>query len=177
MRIILLIAFISILDNSNAQIASKEFTPSEKQNLQTLLKLAEHFKKNKTVEISFHETEIYSSEETFYDKVINDFFEKEKMMKAFEKDTSVLAVSGKMDLIRHILNGCDKFLDETPSDSIFVEPFRYSLKTSKTDDSEDALLILIYDNNEMSKVLKFDFDKSTHKLIGLALVGRPRTFN
>ncbi len=45
--------------------------------------------------IAPHEMEKYSNQEAFYDTVINRFFDKEKMLKSFEKDTMVFAVAGK----------------------------------------------------------------------------------
>ena len=67
-----------------------------------MVDLADYLKKGKTPAISLHESESYSKEEAFYDTVINTFFEKEKMLKAFEKDTSVFGVKGKLDIICHI---------------------------------------------------------------------------
>ena len=142
----------------------------EKKYLQTLVALSDYLRKEKTATISLHETEYYSKEETFYDTVITIFFEKEKMLKNFEKDTSVFAVKGKLDMVRHILNECDKNLDITPADSILVEPQQHLANTSSNADTiNDSLSVFILKDNKKVYMLTFYFDERTNRILGISM--------
>ena len=109
--------------NTFGQVPSKALNTQEKEFFQTLTTLTEYLKNHKTVPLRFHESLSYPEEESFYDEVINKYFEKHKTVTLFEKDTLKFAVEGKLDMIRHILNAADYFIDILPSDSIFVRKF------------------------------------------------------
>ena len=64
------------------------------------------------------------------------------MLENFGADTMVFAVSGKLDIIRHVLNSCDYYLDVVPADSIFIEPDRLSVgKPLDKNDDEYGMLM------------------------------------
>ncbi len=158
-----------------AQVPKNNFTPKEKLYLQTLQQAANYLKSKPTKYFDFHQTETYSNAEEFYDTVITKFFNKEKMLKNFEQKTEVFAVEGKVDIVRHILNGCDYNLDFVPADSIFVTPFRYKI-TDTLRTAEDSMLLdaleIYYDvdGKKISTLLCW-FDKDTNKFLGLSPSG------
>jgi hypothetical protein len=97
------------------------------------------------------------------------------MLKNFEKKTEVFAVEGKVDIVRHILNGCDYNLDFVPADSIFVTPFRYKI-TDTLRNAEDSMLLdalEIFFNVDGKKItaLLCWFDKDTNKFLALSPSG------
>jgi hypothetical protein len=158
-----------------AQVPVNNFTPKEKLYLQILIQAADYLKSKPTKYFDFHPTETYSKDEAFYDTVISKFFNKEKMLKNFEQKTEVFALEGKVDIIRHILNGCDYNLDFVAADSIFVTPFRYkitdTLKTAEDSMLLDALEIFFtVDGKKMSTLICW-FDKDTNKLLALSPSG------
>ena len=155
-----------------AQVPVNNFTPKEKLYLLTLNQAIQYLKSKPTKYFAFHQTETYSKEEAFYDTVISKFFNKEKMLKNFEQKTEVFAPEGKLDIVRHILNGCDYYLDFMPEDSIYITPYRYQI-TDTLRDAEDSTLLdvlEIYFNVEGKKipVLSCWFDVSTNKLLALS---------
>ena len=151
------------------------FTPKEKLYLQTLQQAAAYLKSKPTKYFAFHQTETYTSDEAFYDTVISMFFNREKMLKNFEKKTEVFAVEAKVDIVRHLLNGCDYTLDFVPKDSIFVTPFHYkitdSLRTAEDSTLLDALDIFFNVDGKKMSVLLCWFDKDTNKLLALSPSG------
>lgn len=103
------------------------------------------------------------------------FFMKEKMLKSFEKDTSHFAVEGKFDIIRHMLNGCDYFLDIVPLDSILIEPCRHSIKNSldKNNKGDNIFLnsfsIFFKVGRKKIRMLVCIFDEQANKLLSFSL--------
>lgn len=158
-----------------SQVQVNNFTPKEKLYLKTLIQTADYLKSKPTKYFNFHQTETYSKDEAFYDTVISKFFNREKMLKNFEKKTEVFAVEGKVDIVRHILNGCDYNLDFVPVDSIFVTPFRYTI-TDTLRNGEDSMLLdalEIFFNVDGKKItaLLCWFDKDTNKFLALSPSG------
>lgn len=158
-----------------AQIPVNNFTPKEKLYLQTLKEGINYLKSKPTKYFAFHQTETYTTDEAFYDTVIAKFFNKEKMLKNFTQKTEVFAVEGKMDIMRHLLNGCDYYLDFVPTDSIYVTPARYHI-TDTLINSQDSMLLdalEIYFNVDGKKIstLLCWFDVNTNKLLALSPAG------
>ena len=158
-----------------SQVPVNDFTAKEKQYLQTLQKAATYLKSKPTKYFAFHQTETYSTEEAFYDTVIAKFFNKEKMLKNFTAKTEVFAVEGKVDLIRHLLNGCDYYLDFVPTDSIYVTPGRYHISGTLKNSDDSMLLNTLeihfnIDGKKISSLLCW-FDVDTNKLLALSPSG------
>ncbi len=157
------------------QVPVNNFTPKEKLYLQILQRAAAYLKSKPKKYFDFHQTQTYSNDEAFYDTVISIFFNKEKVLKNFEKNTDVFAVEGKVDIVRHTLNGCDYYLDFVPPDSIFIRPARYNV-TDTLRDAEDSMLLdaleifFTVDGKKMSMLLCW-FDKDTNKFLGLSPSG------
>jgi hypothetical protein len=158
-----LIAFTCI-----CQVSNSELNMEGKKFLQTITIVAEYLKNHKTIPVAFHESSDYTKEESFYDEVINKHFEKNKTRLLLMEDTSVFSVEGKMDMIRHILNGVDYFLDIIPSDSIFVRPFN----SEKLPNTLEVYLIV---NAKKFPILLCHFDASSTLLTGLSAGASPRT--
>jgi hypothetical protein len=123
MKIIIFLLFNFLTLTATCQISVSDLNNQDKKFFQTITAVSEYLKNHKTIPLAFHESETYSNQEAFYDTVITKFFSKEKMLKIFENDTSHLAVAGKVDWLRHILNETDYYLDIIPSDSIFVRHY------------------------------------------------------
>jgi hypothetical protein len=170
---IIIILFISF--PSFAQIPVNNFTPKEKLYLQTLQQAVAYLKSKPTKYFDFHQTETYSNDEAFYDTVISKFFNKEKMLRNFEKNIDVFAVEGKMDIVRHILNGCDYYLDFVPTDSIYLTAQRNIIKgLTFAEDSltlSNSLEISFKVDGKWIRVLGVTFDEETNKLFGLSIIG------
>ena len=77
------------------------------------------------------------------------------------QDTSVIALEGKIDLMRHVLNETDYFLDIIPSDSIFVRHFN-------SDEIPNTLEIYLIINDKEVPMLLCSFDPSTSLLVSLS---------
>ena len=158
-----------------SQVPVYNFTPKEKLYMQTLQGAVIYLKNNTTKYFDFHQTETYSNDEAFYDTVITRFFNKEKMLKNFEKNTDVFAVEGKVDIVRHVLNGCDYYLDFIPADSIFIRPMRYKIKnvSAKEDSIEmsNALEIFFKVEGKEITMMGCAFDNETGKFLNLILMG------
>jgi len=150
------------------QISFSEMNIQEKKFLCTIVDAAKYFKAHKTIPLTFHESTAYSKEESFYDEVINKYFEKNKTRELLMKDTSVFGFEGKMDMARHILNAADYFLDILPSDSIFVRPYN-------SKELQNVLEVYLIVNKKDFPVLLCHFDPSTNLLIGLSAGASPRT--
>lgn len=158
-----------------AQVPVNNFTPKEKLYFQTLQQAVAYLKNKPTKYFAFHQTETYSNDEAFYDTVITMFFNKEKMLKNFETNVDVFAVEGKVDIVRHILNGCDYNLDFIPTDSIVVTPARYHVTDTLRDANDSSLLdaLEIYfapDGKKITSLLCW-FDSETNKLLALSPSG------
>lgn len=151
-----------------SQISAVELNAEDKGFSQTITAISNYLKAQKTVPLAFHESEAYSIEEAFYDTVIAKFFSKEKMLKIFEKDTSHLAVAGKVDWMRHILNEVDYYLDIIPSDSIFVR--HYNSK-----DLLNTLEVYLIINKKDVRLFLFHFDSSNALLVSLSVGAIPET--
>jgi hypothetical protein len=119
-----------------------------------------------TIPLAFHKSETYSNEEAFYDTVITKFFSKEKMLKIFENDTSHLAVAGKVDWLRHILNEFDYYLDVIPSDSIFIQSY-------KSDELPNTFEVYLNVNKKDVPLFLFRFDSTNDLLVSLSIGGIP----
>jgi hypothetical protein len=175
MKIFFILLIILKSSLTFSQVSVNTFTPKEKLYLQTLQQVATYLKSKPTTYFDFHPTETYTKDEAFYDTVISKFFNKEKMLKNFETNTDVFAVEGKIDIIRHILNGCDYNLDFIPADSIFVTPFRYKitepLTTAKDSTLLDALEVFFNVDGKIMPVLLCWFDKDTNKFLALSPSG------
>ena len=141
--------------------------------MQTLTNLARYLRSQNTPVISLHETEVYPEAERFYDRVIDSFFAKDKMLIEFSKDTGLFTSDGKMDLIRHILNNCDLQLDTLSEESILIEPNRYSTKNpvDKEKGEANSFNVFLKVNNSRKLVLICSFDEQTNKLLGFSLIG------
>jgi hypothetical protein len=97
------------------------------------------------------------------------------MLKNFEINTNVFSVEGKMDIVRHLLNGCDYYLDIVPADSIFVRPLRYRFKNflNKEDSikiSNELEIFFLVDGKE-NTMLGCVYDEVTNKIISLNIIG------
>ena len=150
------------------QISVSELNIKEKKFFYTLVDVARYLKAHKTIPLAFHESTTYSKEESFYDEVVNKYFEKNKTRELLIKDTSVFGFEGKMDMARHILNAADYFLDILPSDSIFVRPYN-------SKELQNVLEVYLIVNKKDIPVLLCHFDPSTNLLIGLSAGASPRT--
>jgi hypothetical protein len=171
--ILLFIIFNSLA--AFAQVPVNNFNPKEKLYLQTLQQTVAYLKSKPTKYFDFHSTPTYNNDEVFYDTVITMFFNKERMLKNFEQKTEVFAVEGKVDIIRHILNGCDYNLDFMPADSIFVTPFRHqitdTLLTAEDSSLLNALEVYFMVDGKKISVLLCWFDADTNKFLGLSPSG------
>jgi len=169
----LLLIFLSF--TTSAQVPVNNFNPKEKLYLQTLQQTATYLKSKPTKYFDFHQTVTYSNDEAFYDTVIAKFFNKEKMLKNFAENTDVFAIEGKMDIMRHLLNGADYYLDFVPTDSIFIIPERYRINGfTNTGDSigiSNGLEILFKVDGKDICMLGCTFDEQTNKLIDLSIIG------
>lgn len=158
------------------QVPVNNFTLKDKLYLQTLQQAATFLKSRPTKYFAFHQTETYTTDEAFYDTVITKFFNKEKMLKNFAINTDVFAVEGKMDIMRHLLNGCDYYLDFVPTDSIYVTPGRYHLISDTLRNADDSMLLntmeiyFIIDGKKITSLLCW-FDVDTNKLLALSPSG------
>jgi hypothetical protein len=154
----------------NAQIPINSFSKKQEKYLETLISLARHLKSAKTPTIFFHETEVYADAEKFYDRIIDNFFAKARLIIEFEKDTSVLAVEAKFDLVRHVLNVCDIKLDILSEDSILIGSGR-DPDNSQSDKDANSLNIFLKEKGKKTLALICEFDENTNKLLGFSLVG------
>lgn len=153
---------------ARSQVFTSNINSKDKQFFETLIGVCNYMKQLKTTPIRFHESSIYSKDEAFYDEVIKRYFDPLKTHELFSKDTSLFSVVAKMDMMRHILNGADYFLDIVPKDSIFVR--RYNSK-----EWENILEVyFIVDNKEVSMLLCY-FDASSNLLVNLAGGASPRS--
>jgi len=166
MKIIFILALNLVMLTSVCQVPASELNAQDKKFFQTMNTASEYLKTHKTIPLAFHESETYSNEEAFYETVIKKFFSKEKMLKIFENDTSHLAVAGKVDWLRHILNEVDYYLDIIPSDSIFVR----SYKSVELPNSLEVYLIL---NNKVVPIFLCHFDSLNALLVGLSVGAIP----
>lgn len=166
MKIIVFLLFNFLTLTITCQVPVSELNSQEKKFFQTITAVSEYLKAHKTIPLAFHASETYSNEELFYDTVITKFFSKEKMLKIFEKDTSHLAVAGKVDWMRHILNETDYYLDIIPSDSIFVRPY-------KMVELPNALEIYVIVNNKDVSLYIFHFDLASDLLLAISIGGIP----
>jgi len=166
MRTILFIIFSFFSLSSISQISKVELPDQDKRFFQTISVISEYLKAHKTIPLAFHQSEKYSNEEAFYDTVISKFFSKEKMLKIFEKDTSHLAVAGKLDWARHILNEFDYYLDVIPYDSIFVRPY-------SSNELPNTLEVYLIVNNKDVRLFVFHFDPVSDLLLSISIGGIP----
>jgi len=157
-KIIIFLLFNFLTLTVICQVPASELNAQDKSFFQTISAISEYLKTHKTIPLAFHQSETYSNEEAFYDTVITKFFSKEKMLKIFEKDTSHLAVAGKVDWMRHILNEADYYLDIIPSDSIFVR--RYNSK-----ELPNTLEVYFIVNNKDVPMFLWHFDSLSSLLI------------
>jgi hypothetical protein len=158
--------FLSI--QSISQTSTKELNGQEKKYFQTIIDISTYLKEQETVPLVIHESPTYSKDENFYDEVINKYFEVNKTRQLLTQDTSVFAFQGKMDMMRHILNEADYFLDIIPSDSIFVRPF-------KSKELQNVLEVYLMVNRKEIPILLCHFDPVSNLLIGLSGGASPRT--
>lgn len=166
MKILIFLTVCLLSLSAVSQISTTELKPDDKNFFPTIVSAAKYLKQQKTVPLAFHESPQYSIEESFYDEVIKKFFDQNKTLELFSKDTSLFAIEGKMDIIRHILNGADYFLDIIPEDSIYVRSYKELknvLEIYVMIDNRDVLLLLCY------------FDPISNFLVDLAGGAIPRT--
>lgn len=84
-----------------------------------------------------------------------------------------------MDILRHILNICDYYLDIVPPDSIFVRPYRFKPETAPINDEEDRkelnnmFEVYFLINSKELTVLACHFDSLTAKLLMLSPYSDP----
>jgi hypothetical protein len=157
-----------VSQKSFSQKRINEFNEQEMQYFKTFLKTTSHLKAYSTTPLAFHEPEIYSNEEAFYDTVITKFFSKEKMLKIFENDTSHLSVAGKVDWMRHILNEVDYYFDIIPSDSIFIRSYN-------SNELPNTLEVYLIVNNKDIPIFLCHFDSSSALLVSLSIGAIPET--
>jgi len=158
-RIIIFLLFNFLTLTVICQVPASELNSQDKRFFQTILAISEYLKAHKTIPLAFHESQAYSNDEAFYDTVITKFFSKEKMLKLFEKDTSHLAVAGKVDWMRHILNEADYYFDIIPSDSIFVRPYN-------SKELPNTLEVYLIVNNKDVPMFLWHFDSLSSLLVG-----------
>lgn len=160
---------------SFSQIQNKKLTAHESGYLKTIQETVLFLKSKPTPKILFHESEFYSSEESFYDTFLINFFNREKMITSFKLDTMVFGVSGKFDMIRHILDSCDYYLDVVPKDSISFEPKRYSAEKPHNPTEKDLYFfentfnVFFHVGAQRIKVLQCVFEKGTGRLLYFAI--------
>src|SRR5688572_706682 len=161
--------FLLVSVTSFSQKRVNEFSEQELQYFRTLLQTITYLRNYPTKPLAFHETEIYSGKEAFYDTVIATFFEKEKMLRIFKNDTSHLAVAGKVDWLRHSLNEADYYLDIIPSDSIFVRSYR-------SDELQNTLEVYLIVNNKDVPIFLCHFDSLSALLLSLSVASGTKEF-
>ena len=164
MRTILFFIFIFFSLSSISQTSKAELTAQNKRYFQTIMAISEYLKTHKTIPLAFHQSETYSNEEAFYDTVLSKFFSKEKMLKILEKDTSHLAVAGKLDWARHMLNEFDYYLDIILSDSIFIRSY-------KSDELPNTLEVYLIVNKKDVPLFLFHFDLVSDLLLSISIGG------
>jgi hypothetical protein len=147
----------------------------EKKQLDIINQTINFLKSYPTTVLAFHDSEEVTKAEEFYDTVINKFFATQQMFRNFQTDTMVFGVAGKFDIVRHILNSCDYYLDIVPLDSILFEPCSYykederSSKSKKEHDSiSNCIDVFFKIENKKIKMLACYFDKAANKLLGLS---------
>lgn len=172
----ILIIFIWIVPHTCfCQVPVNVFSNQETKYFKTILQVTAFLKSRPTNTLIFHESEFYTKEEAVYDTVITKYFAKEKMLNLFQDDTSHFAVAGKLDIARHVLNSCDYYLDIVPSDSILIEPSRYSSKKSLSkEDKEDnlflnSLSIFFKVGDKKIMMLVCHFDSESNKMLTFSL--------
>ena len=158
MKIIIFFLFNFLRLTITGQVPISELNAQDRRFFQTITAISEYLKYHKTIPLAFHASETYSNEEAFYDTVITKFFSKEKMLKIFEKDTSHLAVAGKVDWMRHILNEADYYLDIIPYDSIFVRPYN-------SKELPNTLEVYLIVNNKDVPMFLWHFDSMSSLLV------------
>jgi len=147
-------------------VSSSDLNTQYRKFFQTITEVSNYLKAHKTIPLAFHESSSYSKDESFYDDVIKKFFAKEKMLEAFETDTSHLAVAGKVDWLRHILNETDYYLDIIPSDSIFIRPY-------KSSELSNTLEVYVTVNKKDVRLFLFHFDSVSDLLLSISIGGIP----
>lgn len=157
---------------ARGQLPVNVLNANERACFGTLVNLATYLRNEKTPLIDFHETERYNDEEKFYDKVIDSFFSKDSMLSPLRKNSDFFVREGKLDLVRHILNGIDRQLDTLSEKSILIEPGRYAAKNFMNEE-ENSLNVFVSAHNKKTLVLVCYFNAYDHKLLGFALIGGP----
>lgn len=165
MKEILIVVLLIVAQTSYAQVPDSSLNKSQKLYFETLVQLSNFLKEKETTLISLHDGNSYSIHEALYDTVVNLFFNKEKMLSSFATDTSVFAVEGKLDMLRHMLNGFDNYLDKEKSESILIEP-NYTLSKASVNEGDEVLDVFILQNNKKRLCFQCLFDSGTNKLVG-----------
>jgi hypothetical protein len=145
-NLIILFIFFSISVAASSQ--------QQEKYERTLHELIAVLRKKPTVPLQFHESPTYTADEKFYDDIISTYFNKGVLLTRLAKDTDVFAVEGKMDILRHMLNKYDQYLDVIPVDSIVIRP----------DEDSNLLIKVLIDKKEVS-FLSCEFDPATNKLL------------
>ena len=166
MRTILFFIFSLFSLASISQIPTAELTAEDKRYFQSITIISEYLKTRKTIPLAFHASETYSNEEAFYDTVLSKFFSKEKMLEILGRDTAHLAVAGKLDWARHILNEFDYYLDIIPSDSIFIRPFN-------SKELPNTLEVYLIVNNKDVPMFLWHFESLSSLLLGVSVGAIP----
>lgn len=168
MKTLLLLIFNLSASIAISQVPTTKLNTQDRKFFQTIINLTEYLKVCKTTPLTFHESPTYTKDESFYDEIINNYFDKEKTRHLLMKDTLVFGYEGKIDMIRHILNGVDYFLDIIPPDSIFVRPFN----SEKFPNTIEVYLLV---NSKEIPILLCHFESSSALLIGLSAGASPKT--
>ena len=168
MKTIFFLTLNLVMLTSVCQVPASELNIQDKKFFQTLTTAAEYLKTHKTIPLAFHKSSTYTKEESFYDEVINKYFEKNKTRQLLVQDTSILGLEGKMGWMRHILNEADYYLDIIPSDSIFVRHYN-------SEELPNTLEIYFIVNNKDIRMYLFHFDSLSGLLVNLSIGAIPGT--
>lgn len=160
---IYLSAFACSSTTSTGQKISSSLTEKQLKYAKTIVEVAAYFKSQPTLAKKLDTPNIQV--DSFYDAVIDRYFDRDRMTKELSKHTDVFAVEGKIDILRLVLNISDIWLDYVPNDSLFIESAaRINYYDAEDVDQIANSLGIVYGSNK-SLLLMIWFDKNSKKMI------------
>jgi len=139
---IILLLFISFYKNAYTQTVIGYSESYFAAPVDTLLRV---LKNHATIPIALHPAKDYGREEMFYDSVMFHYFCYNRMIQLFNTDTTLFAVAGKLDIVRHSLNTLDMMLDSLTGKAYFLkESYMDNRIAGVSHDNNRIILVEVY---------------------------------